>query len=400
MPNYNYKAMNEKNRVISGQMTAENDIDLETRLKEIDLEMIDFKEVKQKKAGFGSKIKQKDIIMMCLHLEQLNRAGVSAYDALLDVRDSTDSLKLRDVIADMCELIKAGEPMSSAMQAHQKVFGEVFVGLVKAGEANGDLTESFQHMTNHIKWSAELRRRVKKAVMYPSVLLVIMTLVIIVLMVAVVPKLVDFMTSQGFDLPLHTRALIATSNFVMEYWWVVLLTPILIFVTIKILYRVSYGFAYRADNLMMKMPLIGGAVRKINMARFTHFFGVMFRSGIDILDALEAAKDVVSNRVLKESVDTVIRSVSEGNSLTASLRVSNQFPNLVIRMFKVGEDSGNMNEALENVVYFYNREVDDAVDTIVGSIQPIMTGVMGGIIFWIIAAVFGPLYQSFQDMNF
>lgn len=400
MPNYNYKAMNDKARMIGGSMTAENEIDLESRLKEIDLELIDFKEVKQKKAGFGSKIKQKDIIMMCLHLEQLNRAGVSAYDALLDVRDSTDSLKLRDVIADMCETIKAGDPMSVAMQNHVKIFGEVFVGLVKAGEANGDLTESFQHMTNHIKWSAELKRRIKKAVMYPSVLMVIMTLVIIVLMVAVVPKLVDFMTSQGFDLPIHTRALIATSNFVVDYWWVILLTPILFVVVYKLIYKFSPGFAYKMDGIKMKLPVVGGAVRKINMARFTHFFGVMFRSGIDILDSLEAARDVVNNLVLKESIDTVIRSVTEGNSLTASLRVSNQFPNLVIRMFKVGEDSGNMNEALDNVVYFYNREVDDAVDAIVGSIQPIMTGFMGGIIFWIIAAVFGPLYQSFQNMNF
>jgi type IV pilus assembly protein PilC len=150
----------------------------------------------------------------------------------------------------------------------------------------------------------------------------------------------------------------------------------------------------------MRLPILGPAIRKINLARFTHFFSVMFKSGIDIIDSLEAGRGVVNNLVIKESIGIVIKSVTEGNSLTASLRISNQFPNLVIRMFKVGEDSGNMNDALENITYFYNREVDDAVDGIVGSIQPIMTAVMGAIIFWIIAAVFGPLYQSFQNLNF
>jgi type IV pilus assembly protein PilC len=400
MPNYKYTAMNELGRTIRGNLNADNDIDLENRLKEIDLDLIDYKELMQKKAGMGAKVKQRDLIMMCLHLEQLNRAGVSAYDALMDVRDSTESLKLRDIVADMCERIKSGAPLSEAMAAHNRVFGSVFVGLVKAGEANGDLTESFMHMTNHMKWSSELKRRVRKAISYPLMLLVVMTLVIIVLMVAVVPKLVDFMTSQGFDLPLHTRALIATSEFVQSHWWVLLITPILLFVTFKIMYRFIPGVAYWLDGMVMRMPIIGNAARKINLSRFAHFFGVLFRSGIDILDSLEAARDVVTNRVLKQSISTVIRSVTEGNSLTESLKISGEFPNLVVRMFKVGEDSGNMNEALENVAYFYNREVDDAVDGIVGSIQPIMTAAMGAIIFWIIAAVFGPLYQSFQDMNF
>lgn len=400
MPNYKYTAINQTGRTIRGNFTADNEIDLETRLKEIDLDLVDYKELMQKKAGATSRVKQSDLIMMCLHLEQLNRAGVSVYEALLDVRDSTESLKLRDIVADMCERLKTGALLSEAMAYHNRVFGDVFIGLVRAGQANGDLTESFMHMTNHMKWSSELRRRIRKAISYPAVLLVVMTAVVIILMVAVVPKLVDFMTSQGFDLPIHTRALIATSAFVQNFWWLILLTPVLIFFGLKFLYRFVPGAAYYMDSLVLRMPIIGNATRKINMSRFTHFFGVLFRSGIEILDALEAARDVVTNRVLKESIETVIRSVTEGNTLPASLRLSGGFPNLVVRMFKVGVDSGKMNEALENVAYFYNREVDDAVDGVVGSIQPILTIVMGGVIFWIIAAVFGPLYQSFKNMNF
>jgi type IV pilus assembly protein PilC len=135
------------------------------------------------------------------------------------------------------------------------------------------------------------------------------------------------------------------------------------------------------------------------MARFTHFFAVLFNSGIDILESLQSAKNVVGNRVLKESIDVMSRSVSDGTSLTASMRISNQFPNLVVRMFKIGEESGNMTEALENINFFYDREVNDAVDSVVGMIQPALTIVMGALIFWVISAVFGPLYQSFSKMK-
>lgn len=400
MPSYNYTAISENGRKMRGNLFAENDIDLESRLKEIGLDLVNFSMVKEKRAGIGSKIKMKDMIIFCLHMEQLSRAGVPIHDSLADVRDSTESLKLRDVLMDVSESVSGGTNFSASLARHPRVFGEVFIGLVKAGEANGNLTDSFTNMSEHIKWSSELRRKVRKAIAYPLTLMVVMTGVISILMVFVVPKLIDFIVNQGFEIPVHTAALIATSEFFQSYWYVVIGTPFVLFSAHKALFRGVPEYAYKFDAFLLKMPAIGPTVRKINLARFTHFFAVMFNSGIDILDSLTAAQDVVNNRVLKESIVVVKRSVTEGNSLTASLRVSNQFPSLVIRMFKVGEDSGNMNEALENINFFYHREVDDAVDGMVGLIQPTMTIVMGGIIFWVIASVFGPLYQSFQNMNF
>lgn len=400
MPNYNYAAMNEMGRTMRGTIQADNDIDLESRLREIGLDLISFREVKEKKAGFTAKVKQKDMILMLLHLEQLNRAGVPIHESLQDVRDSTDSLKLRDILTDVIERVKAGERLSEAFAHYPRIFSSVFIGLIQAGEVNGNLSESFTHMADHMKWSADLKRKVRKAIAYPIVLLVIMSLVIAVLMIFVVPKLIDFIVSQGFDIPAHTRALIATSGAFENYWYLIFGVPIGIFMFLMTMYRISEGFAFSCDRIFLKLPAIGGTIRKINLARFTHFFSVMFNSGIDILDALESAKAVVNNRVLKESIETTIRSVTEGNSLTNSLRISSQFPNLVIRMFKVGEDSGNMGEALDNINFFYHREVNDAVDAMVGLIQPTLTAVMGGLIFWVIAAVFGPLYQSFQNMNF
>jgi type IV pilus assembly protein PilC len=400
MPTYNYSAINEKARTIRGTMVAENDIDLETLLKEVDLTLVDFKVAKPKKAGFSSRIKLKDMIILCLHLEQLTRAGVPIHESLADVRDSTESAKLRDIMTDVLEKVKGGMKLSEAMATYPRVFNEVFVGLVQAGEKNGNLTDSFVHMSDHMKWTNDLHRKVKKAVTYPAVLLVVMSAVIAILMIYVVPKLIKFIVDQGFEIPFHTRALIATSGFFENYWLFIFVVPTMIFVFLLGLYRTSETFAYRIDSLLIRMPVLGNVIRKINLARFTHFFSVMFKSGIDIPDALLAARNVVANRVIKESIEVVNRSVVEGNNLTTSLRISNQFPTLVIRMFKVGEDSGNMSDALENINFFYNREVNDAVDGLVGMIQPMLTIVMGGLIFWVIASVFGPLYQSFQNMKF
>jgi len=400
MPTYNYSAVNTTGRTIRGTLIAENTVDLEARLKEIDLELINYREVAQRKAGINSRIKIKDLIMLCLHLEQLDRAGVPIHESLADVRDSTDSLKLRDIMAGVLESVKSGTKLSDAIAVYPRIFDSVFVGLIQAGEKNGNLTESFAHMADHLKWTSDLKRKVKKAMRYPIALVFVMSGVIAILMTFVVPKLVKFIIDQGFEIPIHTRALIATSEAFQSYWYIIFGVPFGMFIGIKLLYRINEGFAYQFDRFVLWLPVIGQVVRKINMARFTHFFSVMYKSGIHIPEALMSAKNVVNNRVISEAVEIVHRSVIEGNSLTNSLRISNQFPNLVIRMFKVGEDSGNLNDALENINFFYNREVNDSVDGLVGLIQPILTVVMGLLIFWVIAAVFGPLYQSFSKMKF
>lgn len=400
MPNYRYSALNQKGRAVRGMVMADNELDLEMRLKPLGLELVDAREVKEKKGSRYGKVKIKDMIILCLHLEQLDRAGVPLHEALTDVRDSTDSPRLKAVLTNVYEMVKTGSQFSKALAKFPKVFDSVFVGLIASAEKTGNLSEAYTHLSHHMKWNSDLKRKVKKAIRYPSVLLVVITIVISVMMLAVVPKLVDFIVNQGFSLPLHTRALIAVSGAFENYWYLILGLPIITAIIFFALYKTSENFAYAFDGFLLRVPVIGPVVRKIDIARFTHFFSVMYKSGIDILEALESSKKVVRNRVIRESLDYVKLSVSDGNSLTSSLRLSSQFPNLVIRMFNVGEESGNMNDALENINFFYNREVNDAVDGLVGMIQPALTVIMGLMIFWIIAAVFGPLYESFSKMKF
>ena len=399
MAQFTYSALNERGRRIHGTIVAENEIDLETRLKEVGLDLVNYKE-QMRKASKKAKIKIKDMIILCLHLEQLSRAGVPVHEAIADVRDSTDSTKMRDIMTDVLEKVKTGSTFSEALANYPRVFNEIFVGLVAAGEQNGNLTESFINMANHMKWTGDLRRKVKKAITYPIVLLVVMSAVIAILMVAVVPKLLKFITEQGFAIPFHTRALIYVSEAFQNQWYLIFGIPVGVVILTMTLYRTSEPFAFKMDGLFLKIPVIGPTMRKIDLARFTHFFSVMFKSGINIPEALTAGRNVVKNRVIKESIEVVHRSIVEGNNLTSSLRISNQFPTLVIRMFKVGEDSGNMADAMGNIKFFYDREVNDSVDALVGLIQPTLTAIMGALIFWVIAAVFGPLYQSFSQMKF
>ena len=399
MANFRYTALNNNGRTVRGMAQADNELDLESRLEPLGLELLTAKETKEKKGSKYGKVKIKDMIVMCLHLEQLDRAGVPLHDALADVRDSTESPKLRAVLGNVYESVKNGNVLSKALSEYPKIFDSVFVGLIASAEKTGNLSEAYEHLSHHMKWNNDLRRKVKKAVKYPIVLLIMISLVITTLMVAVVPKLVSFILNQGFEIPFHTQLLIDVSDAFEHHWYIILGAPVCFAMAIIILKRVSEGFAYRWDALMLRAPVIGPVIRKIDMARFTHFFSVMYRSGIDILEALENSKEVVRNRVLRESLDYVKASVSEGNNLTTSLKLSNQFPNLVVRMFKVGEESGNMNDAMMNINFFYDREVNDAVDGLIGMIQPALTVVMGVLIFWVIAAVFGPLYDSFSKLN-
>lgn len=398
MPIFNYKSIDQEGKSVKGQMTAANEIDLEQKLKEFSLDMVGFREVKSSSLSFG-KVKIKDKIMLCIHLQQLDKAGVPIFDSLADVRDSTDSPKLKSIMGDVFESVKSGLMLSEALAKHPKVFDTVFTGLIAAGEQTGNLHASFEKLGNHMKWNADMRRKVKKAVTYPTATLFMIIGVIAFMMMGVVPQIQTFLEAQGQEMPGHTKALIATADFFGAFWYLVLLVPIGFIATVKILRKTVYPFAFFWDGLMLKMPLIGAPVRKIDLARFTHFFGTLYTSGIDILDCLKISQKVVRNKVLLDSIVNVRKIVNEGSTLTAALRASNQFPNLVIRMFKVGEESGNMKDALENVNFFYDREVNDAVDSIIGFIKPAMTVFLGLILAWIAIAMFGPLYDTIQQMD-
>jgi type IV pilus assembly protein PilC len=400
VPTYTYKAAKKNGGVARGKLAAPNEIDLEQRLNEMSLVLLQHKAEKEKKGGLFSKIGHKDLIMFCVHLEQLERAGVPLLDSLADLKDSCENMKFRSVVTEIYEIVKGGEMLSSALMKKRDIFGDVFIGLVASGEQTGNMAQAFSALADHIKWNAEFSRKIKKAIKYPIALLVVMSIVITVMMLFVVPQLVEFMKSQGFELPIYTRALIATSALFVDAWYLILGIPVLMIIGFVMLYKRNERFQYVMDKIFLKVPAIGQVILKMNLSRFSRFFAITFSSGIGILECLETTKKVIGNLIIREAVSDIIQYVSEGTPIARSIAMTDRFPSLVTRMFKVGEESGNMESALQNINFFYDREVEDSVENLVGVIQPALVVVMGILMFWIIAAVFGPLYSSFSKIDF
>ncbi|MBF0392904.1 MAG: type II secretion system F family protein [Alphaproteobacteria bacterium] len=401
MAQYTYRAMNAAGRQVKGTVNASNDTDLYQQLKTIGLELIDAKPVRERrlKLSMGGAIKTREIIQLCMHLEQLQAAGVPLLEGLADVRDSTDQPRLRDILAEVYKETSEGKSLSQAFGKHPKVFGTVFTSLLSAGEESGNLTESFHQLVKHNKWSDAINSKVKKATRYPSFMVFMMVMLFGFMMTMVVPEVVDFLKGTGKELPLVTESLIVTSDFVIGNWLYILITPVLVFVLIKFLIRTSPAFAYWVDAMVLKVPVIGPTMRKIALSRFAHFFAIMFQSGVPILQCLETAQKVVVNRVLVDAMAAVRDSVQQGEPLSGAMKRSGQFPNLVLRMIRIGEDSGNLSGTLENVTSFYDREVDDTVDSLIGMVEPMLTLIAGGMMAWIVAGVMGPIYDSFSGMG-
>jgi type IV pilus assembly protein PilC len=403
MPKFSYRAVNAKGRPIRGVVSAANESDLTTRLEEDGLAIIDCKEMSEKVGGlssiFAKSVKIRDLIQMFVHLEQLQKAGVPLMEGLADVRDTTDSPKLRDVLSDVYREVAEGNSFSNALSRHPTVFEKIFVSLIAAGEETGNLTGAFVQVVRHLKWTDAMRSKIKKATRYPIILLVVVVLVIVVMMVYVVPQVVGFLKDIGKTLPGITTALIATSDFFAAYWGYVILVPIIFYMLLKIARAVSEGFRYYTDYIALSTPVMGPLIRKIALAQFCSTFGVLFSSGLEILKCLDAAKQTAGNMVLVDALATVRERVQEGLPLSASMTRTGEFPNLVTRMVKVGEDSGNLTHVLEQVTEFYDRDVNESIDGMIQMIEPTLTVLLGGMILWIAAAIFGPIYDSLGDMS-
>jgi type IV pilus assembly protein PilC len=401
MPQYTYRAINDKGRSVRGQINASNEQDLFQQLHELGLELVDAAVVKERKMALAlaPRVKTRDLIQTCLHLEQLSGAGVPLIDALSDLRDSTEHPRLRNIIAEIYRDVSDGTALSDAFGKHPRVFGPVFTSLLAAGEESGNITESFAQLVKHLKWTDDVTNKVRKAIRYPSFILVMIVVLFTFMMTFVVPQVVGFLRAQGTDLPLVTRSLIVTSDFMTNQWYVVLFTPIALFVGIRLGVKGSESFAYRVDQVLLNLPTLGPTIRKISLSRFSHFFAVMFNSGVPILQCLETAQRVVVNRCLTEALVTVRDQVQTGESLSAALKQSGQFPSLVTRMVRIGEESGNLSGTLQNVTDFYDRDVEDTVDKIIAMAEPALTVVAGLMMIWIILGVLGPVYDSFSQLN-
>jgi type IV pilus assembly protein PilC len=252
---YAYKAMNTQGRMVLGRLEAINLIDLEMRLKRMDLDFINGDPVKQGGLMNRGKITRQELINFCFHLEQLARAGVALIESLTDLRDTVDNPRFREILAGMIESIEGGKTLSQAMAEHPQTFDEVIVSLIRSGEETGALPQVLANLLESLKWQDELAAHTKKLVMYPAFLGTVVVAITLFMMIYLVPKMAGFIRSMGQDMPTQTKLLIATSSFFVNYWYVVIGLPIVIAAIVTFLVQTNFKARYGFDQFKLKIPI-------------------------------------------------------------------------------------------------------------------------------------------------
>ncbi|MDP2195321.1 MAG: type II secretion system F family protein, partial [Rhodocyclaceae bacterium] len=326
--------------------------------------------------------------------------GVPIIESLTDLRDSLDNPRFREVLAGLIESVEGGKTLSQAMDEHPQVFDGVFISLIRAGEETGKLTEVLKNLGETLKWQDELAAQTKKLVMYPAFMGTVVILVTLFMMLYLVPKMVGFIKNMGQELPLHTQILIATSNFFVNYWYIAIGLPIVVASAIAVAVKTNPRARYRFDAAKLSFPWLGEILTKIILSRFAGVFAMMYASGISILDSIRTTQDIVGNVVIKEGLQRVEEMIGEGQNVTVAFQNVGLFPPLVIRMLKVGENTGSLDTALANVSYFYNRDVRESIARVQAMIEPAMTIVVGIILGWVMLSVLGPIYDTITKLKF
>lgn len=394
MEAYQYKAIDEKGRVHNGQVEAANTADLEMRLNKLNLDLINYKEIKStSKTVTGSGVKRRDLITFCFHFEQTSLAGVPVLESLQDLRDSSDNPRMAEVTNAMIEAIEGGKTLAQAMSDFENVFGKIFINLVRAGEQSGEISKVFMELGASLKWQDEQAALTKKLLTYPAFVGTVVGGVVFFLMTYLVPELLRFIRTMGEELPAHTQALIVVSNIFVNYWYILLLIPFLIALCIYIGIKTSPAFHLKFDELKLKIPVIGPILEKIILTRLCSFFAIMYSSGITIIDCVRTGEEIAGNKSIERAMNEVGQKISDGTTLSESFAESKMFPPLVLRMIRVGESTGALETALTNISYFYTRDVKESIERLQSMIEPAMTIVLGSIIAWVMFSVLGPIYD-------
>ncbi len=400
MAAFQYKAVDRTGRQARGKLDATNEVDLELRLKKMGLDLIVSRAVRSQGPSLaGGSVTRQDLITFCFDLEQVSRAGIPLIEGLRDLRDGMENPRFRELLTSVLEDIEGGKTLSQALAGFPRVFDTVFISLIRAGELSGTLTEVFENLGATLKWHDELVSQTRRLLVYPALVFVVVTAVMVFLLLYLVPQVTQLLKTMGLALPIQTRVLIWMSNFTATWWPVLLVAPIVAALTITFLVRTRPKSRYLFDYVILRLPVTGVILQKIILARFANFFALMYRSGITILDAVKTSEGIVGNRVIADGLQRAGQQINAGESLSEAFRNLGMFPPLVIRMLRVGETTGALDAALMNVTYFYNRDVKDSVDKALKLLEPTLTLLLGGMLALILFSVLTPVYDVIGKLN-
>ena len=393
---YEYKVRDRAGNLVSGQLIGDSEGLVMTKLREMGMTPI---EVKRAKAGLKmeinlrpGRVKLKDLAVFSRQFATMVNSGLPILRALAILGDQTENKELQKVLVQVRLDVEQGQSLSGAMGRSPKAFSDLYVAMVKAGETGGVLDNVLLRLADNIEKEVELRRKVKSAMTYPVVVVMLVGLIMSAMLLFVVPQFKSIYAQLGGTLPLPTQILLTASNAVRSYWYVFALFLFGMSFAFRRYKRTDRGRA-QMDAVKLKIPVFGGLFHKTALARFSSTLGMLLRSGVPILQALDIVADTVNNKVISSAVGDVQGAVREGESMAKPLSRHSVFPPMVVQMLAVGEETGAVDTMLDKVAEFYNAEVTASVDALTSLIEPLMIAIVGGAVGAAVIALYMPMFN-------
>ncbi len=413
MPMYAYKGVANSGKAVSGTRDADSPKTLRHNLRKDGVLVTSFelskggKAAKEQNAKRGGLSKEVDlgglfggvgkgeIAIFTRQMATLLRAGIPLADSLGALVDQVTNIRLKTPLSEVRANVNEGSSLADSLAKHPKLFDELFVSMVRAGELAGNLDEVLSRLADFLESSQKLKGKIQGAMIYPMVMVVVGAGIMAVLMIKVIPEITSMFTSQGKVLPLNTRFLIGSSAFLGKYWLWLFIAMIIGGVLFKKWIASKEGKPVW-HRFVLKLPVLGELVRTINVGRFSRTLGTMLQSGVPMLRALETGKQIVGNVLIQDAIEEAKKAVTEGESLAVTLKKSGQFPPTMIHMVAVGEKAGQLEQMLERVATTYESEVDSKLTKFTALLEPLMLVVMGGAVAFIVFSILQPIMDLGQ----
>ncbi|GBC86871.1 Type II secretion system protein F [bacterium HR12] len=393
---FEYKVRDRSGNLVTGQLIGDSELLVLQKLREQGLTPI---EVRKANAGIRmeinlrpGRVKLKDLAVFCRQFATMVNSGLPILRALSILAEQTASKELAKILVQVRTDVEQGSSLSGALAKHPKAFNDLFVAMIRAGETGGVLDDVLLDVAETIENEVELRRKIKSAMTYPVVVVILVVLIMAAMLLFIVPQFETIYASLNSPLPLPTRMLLGASRLVRTYWWLVLLGAIGGRYAFRRYKRTPAGRA-QVDALKLRVPVFGPLFHKVALARFSSTFGMLLKSGVPILQAMEIVKETVNNQVIARAVEDVKGSVREGESIAKPLAKHAVFPPMVVQMLSVGEETGAVDTMLEKVAQFYNSEVEATVDALTSLIEPLLIAVIGGAVGAAVIALYMPMFN-------
>ncbi len=399
MPTFAYTFRDAAGTVRSGTSEAESAETLRRRLQEQGFTVTEVRQVRAQRPGGGwGRVKLSDLAIFCRQFSTMQDAGVSIVRSLDVLGQQTQSPKLRRIIMDIQAEVEAGQTLSKAMSKYPNVFSNLFIGLIRAGEVGGVLEESLQRLAAFLESDVALRRKVRAAMTYPTIVVIAALAIVIGLVTFILPKFFDVFKDLGIkDFPVMTQMLMDFSNFLTSRWYVMIAIVVLVVIAFRMFVRTRIGRRLY-DRLKLKLPVFGPLNHKIALARFSRTLSTLLSSGVPILQALETVAGTVANEIIAEAVMEARARIREGDRIGPPLEKSGMFPPMVVHMISIGEESGALDQMLSKVADFYESEVESTLQSLTSAIEPVLIVLLGGMVGFIVISLLLPLITAVQSL--